>query len=288
MFPVLIFIRKKILSALAVCRDPWKRAYYVWCLRFVIFPRFTQRDMTLPDGTSLRIADIASFLSMYKSIYLDQIYDFAAPTSTPLILDCGANIGLSVLYFKRLYPRAHIIAIEADPQIATLLRQNIKRAGLRQVKVIAGAVWTKDTTLSFRSDHADGGSVIPLDSVHSPVMVNAFDFRAYVQGLAPITFLKMDIEGAEVDVVPHALRSLLSIPFVFIEYHSFPGKKQRLGAILNSFEQAGYRLELQDELSSKSPFRNRSERAGMDYQVNIFAHKYVQSIPMRKKYEKSD
>lgn len=288
MFPVLVFFKKKILNMFHHGSDPWQRAYYGWCLRFIFFPRYVQRDITLPDGTTIRIADIASFLSMYKSIFLDQIYDFVAPTSTPVILDCGANIGLSVLYFKRRYPRAHIVAIEADPAIATILRQNIKRAGLRQVKVIQGAVWTKNTTLSFRADHADGGSVIALDTPQSTVSVPAFDFRAYLQGVAPVTFLKMDIEGAEVDVVPHAMRTLLSIPFVFIEYHSFPGKKQMLGAILYSFEQAGYRLELQDELSSKSPFRNRSNRSGMDYQVNIFAHKYLQSIPMRKKYEKSD
>src|SRR5688572_3562695 len=43
-------------------------------------------------------------LHTYKELFEDEIYRFTAAHSSPLIIDCGANIGLSILYFKQLYP----------------------------------------------------------------------------------------------------------------------------------------------------------------------------------------
>src|SRR6185437_4309080 len=61
-------------------------------------PRFTtaqilflRKKFTMVDG--------ASFLFMKKEIFDQQIYRFNADNDTPYIVDCGANIGLSVIYF---------------------------------------------------------------------------------------------------------------------------------------------------------------------------------------------
>ncbi len=65
----------------------------------------------------LKIPDSASFLSSFKEIFVDKIYAFPQAGKAPRILDLGANIGLSVLYFKSLFPDALIEAYEPDPQI---------------------------------------------------------------------------------------------------------------------------------------------------------------------------
>jgi len=53
----------------------------------------------------------------------------------PLIFDCGANIGLATLYFKNLYLGARIVAFEADPETAAVLRENVSANHLQDVSV---------------------------------------------------------------------------------------------------------------------------------------------------------
>ena len=58
--------------------------------------------------------------------FLDQILfrrvnDFLADSERPVILDCGANIGYTVLNYKRQFPHAEIVAFEPDPLFAPLL-----------------------------------------------------------------------------------------------------------------------------------------------------------------------
>ena len=50
-------------------------------------------------------------------------------TSTPRILDCGANVGLASLFFRRLYPQARITAFEADPALFAILEANLDANG---------------------------------------------------------------------------------------------------------------------------------------------------------------
>ena len=64
---------------------------------------------------------------------------FCSTQPTPRILDCGANVGLASLYFKRLYPQARITAYEADPDIYQCLRNNLRRNGASDVETIQAA-----------------------------------------------------------------------------------------------------------------------------------------------------
>jgi FkbM family methyltransferase len=48
-------------------------------------------------------------------------------------LDCGANIGLATLFFKRLYPESEIHAFEPDPETFKMLRRNVEQNSLSYV-----------------------------------------------------------------------------------------------------------------------------------------------------------
>ncbi len=99
------------------------------------------------------------------------------------------------------------------------------------------------------------------------------DFREFLKNLKGITFLKMDIEGAEQVVVPHCIEEITTIPSVFIEYHSYANKKQNIGSVVQAFEKKGYRLQFHHEFISQSPLRERLQRGDMDHQFDIFAWK---------------
>ncbi len=65
----------------------------------------------------------------FDEIITQEIYRFKADTDAPLILDCGANIGLSALYFQRLYPKARIMAFEPDTHNFELLTKTCRTMG---------------------------------------------------------------------------------------------------------------------------------------------------------------
>lgn len=74
-----------------------------------------------------------------------------------LILDCGSNIGMSILYFKHVYPKARIIGFEPDPAIFPYLQENMTRNGLKDVQLVQAALASQEGTLTFYSDSKFGG-----------------------------------------------------------------------------------------------------------------------------------
>ena len=218
------------------------------------------------NNYNLLIPDAASFLSAYKDIFLEQIYKFKTNTTRPKILDLGANIGLSVLFFKSLYPEAEIIALEADPKIFSYLKNNVSES-YRNVKLIEGAIWHENTTLNFISEGADSGQV---GNSSNSIQVEAIDI-AQLLHKHQFDFIKMDIEGAEEFVLPRCRGLLDSVQYLFIEYHSKVGHKQKLDEILNILSQENFRIYLQTPWQQPTPFLGISSYLGFDFQTNIYA-----------------
>src|SRR6476660_8278442 len=88
-------------------------------------------------------------LHTYKDIFAKEIYKFHTTTNTPVIIDCGANVGISVLYFKQLYPHAIIEAFEPDALTFEILSKNCTANSLNNVQLNQVAVWTTNGKLSF-------------------------------------------------------------------------------------------------------------------------------------------
>lgn len=82
------------------------------------------------------------------------------PFPIPVIVDCGANIGFSVLYFKRLHPRARIVAFEANPRAFRLLKHNVSNNSLEQVEPLPVALSDQDGEIPFFID-LEPGSLTP-------------------------------------------------------------------------------------------------------------------------------
>jgi len=70
---------------------------------------------------------------LFREIFIQQTYWFEADSYTPTIFDCGGNIGISVVYFKMLYPRARVVVFEPDPGAFPLLQKNIEKNALADV-----------------------------------------------------------------------------------------------------------------------------------------------------------
>ncbi len=107
-------------------RDSNYREYNRLLLKYGRLARFKEVKVQFNSIYEFHIPDAASFLSTYKEIFVDEIYKFSLEKDKKYqIIDCGANIGVSLLYFYKNYPMAQIVGYEADPYIFKYLNSNI-------------------------------------------------------------------------------------------------------------------------------------------------------------------
>jgi len=220
----------------------------------------------------LQIVDSLSFIWQVKEIFVDEAYCFSTKSSTPIIYDCGANVGTSCLYFKQLYPQAQIKALEADAKIASILKTNLQTNYLDDVEVIAKAVWKDNQGIEIALEGADGASIFGNTNKQKIPSIRLKDLLAQEKH---IDLLKMDIEGAEVEVIKDCADELAKIQHIFIEYHSYRNHTQDLSQILEILENQGFQYFIQNEQSLRSPLVNHFQDKNqlMTLQLNIFAHK---------------
>lgn len=224
-------------------------------------------------GIEMLGVDGPSFVFMYNEILKKRIYNFSASSNSPLIIDCGANIGLSVIFFKKMYPDASIIAFEPDQNIFKTLLLNISSFNLKNITPLNNAAWIKEESLDFNFEGADGGRISMLTSETSKKKVRALRLRDFLQD-KKVDFLKMDIEGAETIVLKDCHDLLENIQCLFVEYHSFKDKQQTLQELLSVLEIAGFRYYIESVgVSSNMPFITINTEVGMDIQLNIYAYR---------------
>jgi FkbM family methyltransferase len=223
-------------------------------------------------GKKLYIHDIASFNLCNSELFQSEMYKFKASRPNPCIIDCGANLGMSVIYFKQLYPQASIIAFEADDHIFSFLKKNIESFGFEDVELINKAVWNCDNTLSFIVEGGAGGRIEEERAIGIYKKVVCTSLKKYLT-TRKVDFLKIDIEGAEYEVIKDCEEELKNIDFLFIEYHSMPERKQNLHEILKIVQNAGFSYHVKEAYSTQFPFIERNLNFGMDLQLNIFCYK---------------
>ncbi len=202
-----------------------------------------------------------------KEIFVEKIYEQTLP-SNAYILDCGANIGLSVIYLKRLCPTAQIVAFEPDPANFEMLHRNIQSFRLQHVEIKQAAIWKENTRLTFQSSGSMGSSLNPAAT--TGLEVAALRLRDLLD--RPVDFLKIDIEGAEYEVIRDAADKLSCVKTLFLEYHGRFDQNQELMEMLEIVRAAGFYFYIR-EAAPVHPIPFRPQRSGelpYDVQLNIF------------------
>jgi FkbM family methyltransferase len=200
------------------------------------------------DGCRIHYDDLLSLYMEYKHIFAWGLYDFRPAGARPLVLDCGSHLGLGVLRFKRLVPDCRVVAFEPDPEARTLLERNIRDNGLAGVQVVPAALAAQPGTARFISDGADGGALACANAARAaPSLARGRAVPTVVLSDylgEPVDLLKMNIEGAECDVLHEAAAKLDNVRQMVVEYHGFPECGQRLHEILALLDSCGFRYLL--------------------------------------------
>ncbi len=210
----------------------------------------------------------AELMHGLNEIFIEEIYKQRLPKN-PYIIDCGANIGLSIIYLKQMFPEAEIIAFEPDEKNFNLLQTNIKSFNYKNVQARKEAVWIENTTLQFASEGSMSSRIHTEDS-DNIVPVKAIRLKDYLD--RPIDFLKIDIEGAEFLVIKDIADQLHYINNLFLEYHGSFYQNEELNQIFSLLVDKGFSYYIKEAASIYDhPFdRKRTKNINYDVQLNIF------------------
>jgi FkbM family methyltransferase len=191
--------------------------------------------------------DFESLKFLWEEIFLRQEYYFVTDFTKPFVIDCGSHIGMSVMYFKALYPDAQILAFEPAPDHFRLLKMNIEQNALEDVTLVNKALANKEGTMKFYGDDwAIANLFENTRSGPNATDVEVTRLSKYVN--QSVDFLKMDIEGAEDMVLEDlvAADKLRLVKQMVIEYHHHLKKKvDSLSKFLKALEENnfGYQIE---------------------------------------------
>ena len=212
----------------------------------VSFPMLLKNIQSLElPGYQLSYPDEKTFKGLFDQMFIWREYAFKAESETPLIIDCGSNIGLSVIFFKREYPLSRIIAFEPDSKTFGFLKENIERNNLRNIEIHNSAVYDITGMIDFYSD-LDRKSFVGMSVTKRLREKNLRLDTNKVQSVLlsdylsePVDLLKMDIEGAELKVIRELKHKnkLCLIRQMFIEYHyNLTNPENSLGELLSILE----------------------------------------------------
>lgn len=164
-----------------------------------------------------------SDVGIFRSVILAEEYAHQRIDNIHTIVDAGANIGLSVRYFKQLYPAAKVWAIEPDASNRDMLQRNT--AALEGITVLPYGLWGKSAYLQVVDEQKEGAVSLSVREVSSAAEAHleAITVGKLMKkhGLEQIDILKIDIESAEKQVfsAPDVADWLPRVRHLIVETH---------------------------------------------------------------------
>lgn len=134
-----------------------------------------------------------------------------------IVFDCGAHHGTTaVLFALRAGPTGRVIAFEPHPRNVRIIEENLRLNRLSTVAVQPKAIGARRQTVQLRN--RSNAAVAFGRSRGFPVDMTTLDDYAAAAGVMP-TFVKIDVEGYETDVLRGAAKVVAGLPKLSIELH---------------------------------------------------------------------
>lgn len=182
---------------------------------------------------SLTLRPRSTDLGVFFQVFVERQYDLRrfrqwrelaarAGAGRVAVIDGGANIGLSSLWFHDLLPGARIVAVEPEPTSFALLRRNVD--GIPDITVLQAALWGERRTvgISDRGQSSWSNRVFGDDDGRPSVQVPTVVLDELVDDLDPeFLVVKIDIEGAEAEVFAGECLWLRRVDVLIIELHDW-------------------------------------------------------------------
>lgn len=203
------------------------RSYGVFSGLFMFMRRVMARGtyaISIPSGNrQVFLRAGTSDEAVFDQVFLREEYKQLirkAPGSVDAIIDCGANIGLTAVYFADRFPSARIVSIEPEASNYELLRRNTE--AFPGITALRGAVWPNDQPLkidnpdarhwSFRVSESAGSGEDAIEGVSPETLMERYGFDR-------VSIFKADIEGAERELFSNGPEWVRRVDVFVLEFH---------------------------------------------------------------------
>jgi FkbM family methyltransferase len=228
---------------LRVCRN-WP----TWLSNYWRDPRDNRPlDFRLRSGLTLHGRKNGIDLHILSEIWLYRGYDRFGCAVRPgeVVVDLGGNIGMFSAYAATVGRAAAVYVFEPHPDNFSLLLRNTeevnRRLGREVVKPFQMAVWKDGNGISLQTSDNPGGhsAVVPTGSGRS-IAVPSLTLESIldVNHVARCDLLKMDIEGAEYDVLESSRHVLPRVGRLVMEHH--PTRTRQVGDAVALLREEGF------------------------------------------------
>jgi FkbM family methyltransferase len=176
---------------------------------------------------------------VFGNVFMDEEYSFGLPSSANVIVDVGANIGLTPIYYAKMFPKARIFAIEAERSNFELMLKNVQP--YPNITPIHAALWGSEGHISIADPLPGAFGSWGFTVSSKPGDVRAITIRSLMRdfGINHIDLLKIDIEGSEKEVF-EACDWQDRLDSIVIELHDryTPGCSEVVNGALHGFSQS--------------------------------------------------
>ncbi len=187
----------------------------------------------------------SSDVYVYEQIFMKKQCEFQVRKTPQIIVDAGANIGLTAILFSNRFPESRIYAIEPIDSNFEILKMNI--APYNNIIPIRGALWNKNKKINLVDPgYGNWGWTIKGEDIseekldkNCPVAQGmTVDLIIKDQGIERIDLLKIDIEGAEREIFRDASSWIEKVDAIIIELHDHlkPGCNRSFYNSTNGFD----------------------------------------------------
>ena len=178
-------------------------------------------------------------------IFVAQVYKSPISVETgsfKQIVDLGANVGFSGIYFANKYPQARIIAFEPHPQHVQKATYNLALNGsLQRFDLVCGAASSR-TQEAFLTNEGVCSTVIS-ERLSGAIPIRLVDVFEYLKEIS-IDILKIDIEGGEFSLLEDYRFDKLQARIIVLEYHILPDRPDACNWCRQKLAEFGYQTEL--------------------------------------------
>jgi FkbM family methyltransferase len=172
-------------------------------------------------NTSISLSNFGTDVTTLFQIFFVGEYNVSLKGSPDFIIDCGANIGLSAVFFANKYPKAKIFAIEPDKNNFKFLKQNTSL--FKNVICINKAIWSHSSKMDIVDTNTGNWGLQTVEALfenENTVEGVSIDIIMAEYKIERIDLLKIDIEGAEKELFSKNYENWLSKTKVLaIELH---------------------------------------------------------------------
>lgn len=189
-----------------------------------------------------------------KEIFSDEIYGIELKKNNPVIFDVGSHIGLSILFFKKKYPKSKIFAFEPNPNVFPLLEENISQNGLSGIEIHNVALGLNEDKRSLFIDSSKTNAFSTSSFLPNawngkqktlPIKIQVKKLSTFLN--IKCDLLKMDVEGAEYEILKELVESgkVEFIQNIVFEYH--PISKNRIKKIKQLLVENNFELDIKKD-----------------------------------------